>query len=205
MAGVAHALALGAHSVGKDLADVNPDDRALREGKECDVGDEQPHQHPLIRVRGEYPGHAGEAACRARRADQKQGFTAQPVDHRHTNNGEYKIREADGDGLLIARNLAEAGSGEDVIQVIEDGVDTGQLIERADGDGQKERIAVLPSKDRLVGRGVFLGQRGANVGQFALWIRLAHQLQYCQGLVVAVPGGGPARATRAARNAEEQC
>ncbi len=60
------------------------------------------------------------------------------------------------------------GCGEDVVQVIEDGVDARQLVECADGDGQKQRIAVLPLEDRLVGRGVLLGQRGANVGQLGL-------------------------------------
>ena len=144
---------------------------------------------------------ARQATGRARRADQQQRLAPQLVDHAHAHDGEDQIGEADGDGLLVAGDLAEAGRGEDAVQVIEDGVDAGQLVECADGDGQKQRVAVLPAEDRLVGRGVLLGQRGADVGQFAFGVRLAHQLEHGQGFVDAVLRGRPARA---ARNAEEQ-
>ena len=44
----AQALALGAHPVGEDFAEVDPDDRALREGEEGDEADQQPDQQVLV-------------------------------------------------------------------------------------------------------------------------------------------------------------
>ena len=91
-----------------------------------------------------------------------------------------EVGEADGDGLLVARDLAEAGGGKDVVQVVEDGVDAGELIECADGDGEKERVAVLPAEDGLVRGGVLFGQGGANVGELGFGIWLAHHLEHCE-------------------------
>ena len=43
----AEALAFGANLVGKDFADVDPDDRALRESEEGDKADEEPDEQAL--------------------------------------------------------------------------------------------------------------------------------------------------------------
>ena len=151
MAGIADALALGADVVGKDFADVDPDDRALRERKEGDIGNQQPDQRARMRVRREDPGHARQATGRARRANQQQHLAAQLIDHAHSDHGEDQVGKADGDGLLVAAELAESGLGKDVVQVVENRVDSGQLVECADADGQKQWIAVLPAKDRFLG------------------------------------------------------
>ena len=112
-----------------------------------------------------------------------------------------KIGESDGDGLLVAGELAEAGRSKNVVQVVENGVDAGQLVERADGDGEKQRIAILPAEDGLVRGCVLFGQRGADVGQLGLGVRVTHHLQHGECFVNAISRGRPARA---AGNAEEQ-
>jgi len=104
---------------------------------------QHPDQRASVGVGGKEPRDRCQAACRARRANQKKGFAAQLVDQTHADDGEDQIGESDGDGLLVAGDLAEAGGGEDAVQVIEDGVDAGKLVECADGNRQKERIDVL--------------------------------------------------------------
>ena len=154
-----------------------------------------------MRVAGEEPGNRNQAACRSRRADQQQRLAAQLVDYRHPHHGEDEIGKPDGDGLPVAGKLRESRRGKDARQVIENGVDAGQLVECADADGEKQRITVLPSKDRFVCRGVFLQQSGPNVRQFSLGVRFAHQLQHRQRLIDAILRGRPART---AGNAEKQ-
>ena len=154
-----------------------------------------------MRLRGENPGHAAQAAGATRRANQQQRLAAQLVDQRHADNGEQKIRCADGDCLLVARNLAEAGGGEDVVQVVQNCVDPGELVESADRDGEEQRIAILPLEDPLVSRRVLLRQRRLDVGQFRLRVRISHHLQHRQRFIHAILRDRPARA---ARNSEEQ-
>src|SRR5215469_17667650 len=47
----AQALALGAHAIRENFADVYPDHCALRNGEESDVRDEEPEQIALMLVR----------------------------------------------------------------------------------------------------------------------------------------------------------
>src|SRR5579862_7071682 len=116
-----------------------------------------------MRVGGEDPRNACQAACGAGSTYQQQRFAAKLVDNAHADDGEDKIGESDGDGLLITGELAESGSGKDIVQVVEDCIDACELIERADGDGEKERVAIFPAEDGFVRGGVLLSQRGANV------------------------------------------
>ena len=86
----------------------------------------------------------------ARRANQQQRFAPQLVDQGHAHDGEHEIGGADGDGLLVAGDVAEPRRRKNAVQVIENRVDAGQLIKRADGDGQKQRVAIFPSENGLV-------------------------------------------------------
>ena len=108
------------------------------------------------------------------------------VDHAHPDHGEDQVGESDRNRLLIARQLAESGRLKDVVQVVENRVDPRQLIECSNRDRQKQRIAILPSKHRLMRRCMFLRQRLANVGQFRLRLRLAHQFQHRQRFIDAI-------------------
>jgi hypothetical protein len=122
-----------------------------------------------VRIGREDPRDAGEAGCGAGCADEEKRFAAELVDEAHADHGEDEVGEADGDGLLIAGELAESGRREDAVEVIEDGVDAGKLIECADGDGEEKRVAIFPAEDGLVRGGVLLGlKRGANVGELGL-------------------------------------
>ena len=80
------------------------------------------------------------------------------IDQRHAHHGEDQVGGADRDRLLVAGDLAESSRRKDVVQVIENRVDPRQLIECPNRDGQKQRIAILPLKDRLMRRGMFLPQ-----------------------------------------------
>ena len=85
----------------------------------------------------------------ADRAEEQQLLAAKLVDDGHGEQRSHQVGRADGYRLQIAGDPAEAGRGEDVVQVIEDGVDAGELIEHADGGGEKDRLAVLPGEERL--------------------------------------------------------
>ena len=45
--------------------------------------------------------------------------------------------------------LLKPARGENVVEVIEDRVDAGELVEHADGDGQENREAVFPGEERV--------------------------------------------------------
>src|SRR5207253_10893004 len=55
----------------------------------------------------------------------------------------------DGNGLQVARDLAEAGERKDAVQIVQDGVDPGELIEHSDGDGQENGDAVFCGEERV--------------------------------------------------------
>jgi hypothetical protein len=57
----AQALSFGAHAVGEDFAEVNPDDGALRESKKSNVCDQEPDQQVVPASDGEDRGDSGEA------------------------------------------------------------------------------------------------------------------------------------------------
>ena len=84
----------------------------------------------------EHDCHAAQAEGHADAADQQQRLAAELVDEGHGKQRGDQVHGADGDGLQIARDLAEAGHAEDVVRVIENGVDAGELVERRDGERQ---------------------------------------------------------------------
>jgi hypothetical protein len=55
------ALTLGANAIGENLADVDPDNGALRKSEARDVADKQPHQQLFVVSRQENRGYTGEA------------------------------------------------------------------------------------------------------------------------------------------------
>ena len=76
-------------------------------------------------------------------ADEEEGFAAELVDDGHGEEGGAEVHGAEQDGLLVAGELGEAGGGKNVVRVIEDGVDAGELVEHADGDGEENGQAVF--------------------------------------------------------------
>src|SRR5215472_17679008 len=90
----------------------------------------------------EDPGDSGEGETAAYGSDEEERFATDLVDDGDADESGKEIGEADDDSLEVARHGAEASVGEDVVKVIEDGVDSGELVEEADGDGQEDKFAV---------------------------------------------------------------
>ena len=88
-------------------------------------------------------GRARQSDEETDRADQQQAFAADPVDQIQRRNREQEVGRADQDRLLIRRHFAEAGGREDVVDVIENGVDAGELIEGGDAERQQDGFAVF--------------------------------------------------------------
>ena len=100
--GAADGLALGADAVGKDLRDVDPDDRALRDGEEQDVDHQHPDEQALMRVGVEDLGDRGEGEHHADRADEQKRLAAELIDQRHAQEGGEEVDDADQNGLEAA-------------------------------------------------------------------------------------------------------
>ena len=82
---------------------------------------------------------SGQARGGPDRTDQQKGLAPEPVNHRHRDHGEEQVSGADCDRLQVAGHLAEAGVGENIIQVIEDRVNAGKLVKHSNADRQKNR------------------------------------------------------------------
>src|ERR1700735_290837 len=170
--GAAQALTFGANGVGKYFADVNPDDRAERSEKE-NVADQNPDEAALVLLGKKNLGHAGQAESSAGGADQEQGFASKLVNQGHGQERSAKIHGADGDGLQIAGQFAEPGGHKNSGQVVEDGIDAGELVEDSGGDREKNRVAKFAGKQRLGALRFFQGGRVHNFGELGFIIRRA--------------------------------
>ena len=106
-------------------------------------------------VRVEDPGDSGEGEATAYGSDEKKGFAADLVDDGDADEGGDEVGETDDDGLHGAGDGVEAGVGEDVVEVIQDGVDAGELVEEADGDGEEDELAVAALEEGVLGEATF--------------------------------------------------
>ncbi len=79
-------------------------------------------------------GDAGERDRHAHRSDRQELPPADAVDQAHRENREQEVGGPDRDGLEVARELVEPCAREDVVQVVENGVDPGELVEHRDRD-----------------------------------------------------------------------
>src|SRR5260221_3162830 len=94
MRGTAEALSFCANAGGKDFAEIDPDYRALRDGKKSDVKEQQPKQVVLMSVHEEDGGDAGEADGSANGANQQQRLEAKDVTQRNFNESIRKDAQA---------------------------------------------------------------------------------------------------------------
>jgi hypothetical protein len=85
--------------------------------------------------------------------------------------------------------------GKDVVQVVEDRVDAGKLIEHADGNREKNGQTILPGEKDVV-LGVLGVDRFDDVLQFFFVILLANQAKDLARLCDAALLDEPARAAR---------
>src|SRR5207247_9870370 len=88
-------------------------------------------------------GDPGQAHRRANRADEKQRLASNPVNDRHSNNGEEQIGPTHCHGLQVPGHYAELCMRNDVIQVIKDGVDSSKLIDNSNAYRQEDRKKVI--------------------------------------------------------------
>jgi hypothetical protein len=75
-AGIAHSLPLGAHRIGKYLADVNKNHQPLRECEERDEPDKEWQQSCMVSAGIEDPCHSEEADRVSDRSDDQQALAA---------------------------------------------------------------------------------------------------------------------------------
>ena len=80
----------------------------------------------------EDPGDAEQGDAAAYGSDEQEGFAAYLVDDGDAEEGGEEVRQTDDDGLFGAGDGVEACVGEDVVEVVEDGVDAGELVEETD-------------------------------------------------------------------------
>ena len=136
------ALALGANQIREYFAEVNPNDGALRECERSDKSDQQPEQQFRALAGCENHGDPSQADRRSYRPRQQQLLAPQPIDHAHREEREHKVGEADYNCLHIARNLTESGTLENVVEIVQNRVDSRELVEDADGDCEEDGLAV---------------------------------------------------------------
>src|ERR1019366_8485610 len=144
--------------------------------------------------------HAAQAEGHADSANQQQRLAAKLVDERHAHQRRQQVHRAHRDRLQIAGDLVESRHGENVIQVIQDGVDSGELVEGRDGEGEIDREPVFALEERLGVRRVSNMHGGNNLVEFALGIVGPQLLQHLARLGNAILGNQP---TRTSWNAEQ--
>src|SRR5690242_2593616 len=142
-------LTFSSHNIRKDFGEVNPDHGALRKGKGGYEADKEPDQQLFMLVSEEDGRHARQAYRRSDRTNQKEPFTSYAVDDRHGNHRKQKICPAHGHRLQVSRHLAKSRVRENVVQVIENGVNAGELIEHADAHGKKDGQGIL-AREKLL-------------------------------------------------------
>ena len=91
-----------------------------------------------MNVKQEDRRNSAEAHSRSDGANQQQEFPAEFIDHRHGNHGEDEVCCSDRNRLEVTGYGAEACLSEDVIDVIENRVHTGELVEHSNGYGEKD-------------------------------------------------------------------
>src|SRR5216684_3579445 len=109
-----------------------------------------------------------QAQRRSHGTDQKQSLASNFVDDRHRYHGEDQIRTADRHRLKIARNLAETSMAENVVQVIKDGIDAGELVKHSNAHRQKDWKRVTPGEQPLGGQTPLNLNRFDNILQVVL-------------------------------------
>src|SRR5215475_5061782 len=142
---------------------------------------------------GEDRGHACKAKHGSYRPDQQQSFATDLVDHRHCQHGENQIRGSDRDCLYVAGDFAKSSAREDVVEVVEDCVDAGELIKGANRDGEEYRQRIALLKESFLPKRFGLGDGIHDLSQPLLVILLTDQLQNSARFIDSANFREPAR------------
>src|SRR6266851_9875355 len=87
--------------------------------------------------------NSSQGECGANGTYQQQSLAAKLVNHRHRNHGEEQVGGSDGHRLQVARDFAEAGIVKNLVQIIENHIDAGELVEHSDADREENRERIL--------------------------------------------------------------
>src|SRR6266566_1372013 len=153
--------------------------------------------------REEYCRNPAETRCGAHRANQKQSLAADSINDRHGEHGEYQVRSAYRHSLKIGRNLIEAGVREDVVEVIQDGVDARKLVKHPDRDRQENWEPVFPGEERIVGDMLRI-DRHNDILEFLFVIFFASHAKYVTRLGYSLLFDQPPGATRDAEEKQKK-
>src|ERR1700751_5299749 len=148
----------------------------------------------------EYCRDPAETCSGAHRADQKQSLAADSINDRHGEHSEYQVRSAYRHSLEIGRNLIEAGVREDVVEVIQNGVNARKLVKHADRDRQENWESVFPGEERIVGDVIRINGHD-DILEFLFVVLFSGHTKHITGLGYSLLLNQPAGA---ARNAEEK-
>ena len=158
----------------------------------------------LAAAGGKDDGHSGQTDGGAGGAGEQQLLAAEAIDDAHGDDGEEQVGGADGHRLKVAGDFVEAGALEDVVEVVENRVDAGHLVEEADSDGEHDGAAVLGLEERF-DFGAVLGFDGADdIGDFAIGVGLTDAGEDLAGLLDEAAADQPARALRDAEEGDEE-
>jgi hypothetical protein len=142
------ALPLSPNPSWEDLANVDPYNCALRNCEEGNVGHEGPDQPCLVLMHREDRSNGKEADRGSNRPDEQEGLATNAVNQRHAEEGGNEVHSADGYRLPDARDMAKARRTEDAREIVENRIDSAQLIEGSDGNGEKNWFAIPKSPSR---------------------------------------------------------
>src|SRR5580700_3757585 len=93
--------------------------------------------------------HTEKTDCRAYGTNQQQGLAAKLVNDSHSEQSCGQIHRSHENSLQIAGHRAESTGAENIVQVVNNGVDACQLIEHANRYSEENRQAILVLKQRL--------------------------------------------------------
>ena len=93
--------------------------------------------------------------------------------------------------MHIARNLAESGALENVVEVVQNRVDPRELIEDADGDCKEDGLAVTRLEQRLPSCSALPLYSFGDFLQGVFWVLFSQVLEYLARLLLS----GPSRST----------
>src|SRR5947208_695015 len=142
-------LAFCSHAGWEYLAEIYPDDSALRERKESYIGHKKPNKPVSAGGTQKDDCYSRKCQCASDRSDEKESLPPQPVNDRHGNSHCDQIGKSDKHCLQVPRNSAESGLRKDVVQVVENRIDPRYLIEHTDRNCKKDRQPVLSLKKGL--------------------------------------------------------
>jgi hypothetical protein len=133
-------------------------------------------------------------------ADSEQGPTAEPVDHGERHRGEDQVGRADDHRLPGGGHSAKSRSRENVVEIVEDGVDPRELVEGCDRYRENHGLRVTsPGKTRPGAASTTMAARVAC--QLRGDVLDSDPREDCRSLVISPPDRQPPRTIR---NAEQQ-